>query len=242
MENNKEHSFLKSIVLHLFPGLLVGACYFALVPLVKANGFPSVMALILAGIFILMPFELGFLLIQKKITGEKLKNGIIKYVKPLPVWQYIVWVLLIFVLSGILFTIFKFTSNYLVELFKWLPSDFYLDLGLSTKFAKQKLIITYVLFLIFIVIVLPTVEEIYFRGYLLPRMSAKLKSWSVLVHSALFALYHTWTPWMFITRTVGIIPLAFIIKRKENLYIGIIAHCLLNSVDFITAMVFLYNY
>ena len=61
-----EHSLLKSATLHLLPGLLIGGCYFALAPVVKANGFPSVMALLLAGIFVLIPFELGFLIFQKR--------------------------------------------------------------------------------------------------------------------------------------------------------------------------------
>lgn len=74
MENNDlltRHSLLKSLTLHLLPGLLAGVFYFALVPLVKSNGFPSVLTLILAGIFVLIPFELGFLILQKRVTGQK---------------------------------------------------------------------------------------------------------------------------------------------------------------------------
>ncbi|HAN19694.1 MAG: hypothetical protein A2X13_14360 [Bacteroidetes bacterium GWC2_33_15] len=240
--NTVEHSILKSLILHLLPGLLIGICYFALAPLVKANGFPSIMALILAGIFVLIPFEFGFILLQSKKTGEKLINGIIKYCKPIPKWQYLVWVPIIFVLSGILFTLFEFTTEHLHVLFNRIPSNMNLDMGLSTEFSKQNLVVTYVLFLIFIVLILPVIEEFYFRGYLLPRMPAKLRGWSVPVHSGLFALYHTWTPWMFITRAIGILPLIYIVKRKENIYLGIIAHCLLNSTDFILALIFLNNY
>ena len=68
MKNSIEHSIFKSLILHLLPGLLGGIGYFALVPLVNTYGFPSVMALSLAGIFILIPFELGFLLYQRQKT------------------------------------------------------------------------------------------------------------------------------------------------------------------------------
>jgi membrane protease YdiL (CAAX protease family) len=82
------------------------------------------------------------------------------------------------------------------------------------------------------VLVLPATEELYFRGYLLPRMPSKLKGWTGIVHSGLFALYHFWAPWLFITRTFGVLPLIYIVRRKENIILGIISHCLLNSMDF----------
>jgi len=61
-----EHSFLKSLTLHLLPGIMAGICYFMLVPSVKSNGYPSVMALCLAGLLVLIPFQLGVLIYEKK--------------------------------------------------------------------------------------------------------------------------------------------------------------------------------
>ena len=67
MENNiTKHTLLKSIVLHLLPGILGGMCFYILSPIVKANGFPTIMALIISGIIILIPFELGSLFYRKK--------------------------------------------------------------------------------------------------------------------------------------------------------------------------------
>lgn len=242
MENNIErHTLLKSIILHLLPGLLVGGFYFAIAPFVKELGFPSVMAMILAGIFVLIPFELGFLLYQKRLMSEKLFNGVIKYCQRIPVWQYFVWVPIVLTLIGLIFTVFNFTSDFFITFFNWIPSDMFFDLGLSQEFSKQNLIITYASFFLFLVLVLPTIEELYFRGYLLPRMPAKLKGWTPLVHSSLFALYHVWTPWMFVARTAGLLPLIYMVRRK-NIYLGIIVHCLMNSIEFIMASIFILNY
>ena len=106
MENDiVKHSLLKSIVLHLLPGLLGGIFYFAIIPFVKEQGFPSVMAISLAGIFILIPFELGFLLYQKRLTGKRLFNGVIQYCQRIPTWQYFVWVPVVFLITGLLFSI-----------------------------------------------------------------------------------------------------------------------------------------
>ncbi|HDZ12889.1 MAG TPA: CPBP family intramembrane metalloprotease, partial [Bacteroidetes bacterium] len=70
---------------------------------------------------------------------------------------------------------------------------------------------------------------------------SNLKGWTPLIHSALFSLYHIWTPWMFVARTLGVLPLVYIVKRKRNIYLGIIVHCLLNSVDFIVGVHFILN-
>jgi hypothetical protein len=55
----------------------------------------------------------------------------------------------------------------------------------------------------------------------------------------LLALYERLkTPWMLITRTVGLLPLIFGTTRK-NLYVSMIVHILANSVGFFTGMIFI---
>ena len=88
---------------------------------------------------------------------------------------------------------------------------------------------------IFVAVLAPLVEELYFRGYLLPRMKGQL---APLLHSLLFATIHVFTPWMIITRTLGLLPLIFGVKKK-NIYIGMIVHILSNSVGFITGVIFI---
>ncbi|MFO7525391.1 MAG: CPBP family intramembrane glutamic endopeptidase [Ignavibacteriaceae bacterium] len=235
------HTLLKSIILHLFPGIITGLAYFLLVPVVNELGYPSVIALIIAGIIALVPFEFGVLYYQKKRTGKSFFNGVIKYCKPIPLWQYFLWIPIIFLSAGIIFSVFNNLNLDINELFSWIPDEYILGNGLTNEYTKQKLLITYSLFFVFIVIVFPVIEELYFRGYLLPRMPAKLGGFTTISHSALFALYHTWTPWLFVTRTLAVFPLIFIVKRKENIWVGIIAHCLLNSLDFFMGIAFISN-
>lgn len=240
MDNKSEkHSPAKSLVLHLLPGILTGAVYFAIAPIVRRGGYPSVMALILAGIVVIIPFELGFLFYQRKKTGDRFFSGIVPYTKALPFWQYLILIPGILVLSAVIFRILAFSSAGLESLFRWMPSDMLLNMGLDGEYERSKLFLTYILFFVFIVFLGPVTEELYFRGYLLPRMPAGLKGWTEITHSFLFALYHTWTPWMLVTRTLGVLPLIIAVRRKENIWIGIVAHCLLNSVDFFIGMAFL---
>ncbi len=230
----EKHSTTQSVILHLLPGILVGCFYFLARQPVANMGYPSILALLLAFAFILIPVELGYLLYQgKKKTGRFTLQGIISYRNPIPWWQYLVWVLIIFVATGAIFNLLKPVDVFLRErLFFWMPDVNY---GLDGNYSRTILIVTYSLFLIFNVFLAPLVEELYFRGYLLPRMKGRF---ATLLHSFLFAAIHVFTPWMIITRTLGLLPILFGVKKK-NIYIGMIVHILGNSVDFITAIVFI---
>ena len=90
---------------------------------------------------------------------------------------------------------------------------------------------TALLMLVGTVLIAPTVEECYFRGYLLPRMPSRLGRGAPAAHAALFAGYHLWTPWLAPTRILAILPLTVIAIRTRDLRIGILTHTVLNAVD-----------
>ena len=232
----EKHSIIQSIILHLFPGILMGIFYFLIRQPVQEFGYPSIFALILAIIFVLVPVELGYLLYKgKQATGRYTLDGLISYRTPIPWWQSTLWILIVLVLMGGIFTVLKPVDNILIgKLFFWMPT---LDSGLDGSYSKTALIVTYSIFSIFGVIVGPLVEELYFRGYLLPRIPVK---YSELFHSFLFAVYHVFTPWMVITRIIGMLPLIIAVKKK-NIYIGIVAHILLNSFDVILGFAFIFS-
>ena len=232
----EKHSIIQSIILHLFPGILMGIFYFLIRQPVQEFGYPSIFALILAIIFVLVPVELGYLLYKgKQATGRYTLDGLISYRTPIPWWQSTLWILIVLVLMGGIFTVLKPVDNILIgKLFFWMPT---LDSGLDGSYSKTALIVTDSIFSIFGVIVGPLVEELYFRGYLLPRIPVK---YSELFHSFLFAVYHVFTPWMVITRIIGMLPLIIAVKKK-NIYIGIVAHILLNSFDVILGFAFIFS-
>jgi membrane protease YdiL (CAAX protease family) len=230
----EKHSTAQSVILHLSPGILVGAFYFLALQPVARMGYPSIFALYLALAFVLVPVELGFLLVQgKKKTGRFTLQGIIRYRNPIPWWQYFVWVSIIFVIVGAIMTFFKPVDSFLQKnLFFWMPD---LNSGLDGNFSKSILIVTYSMSLIFNVFLAPLVEELYFRGYLLPRMKGK---YAILFHSFLFAAVHVFTPWMIIARTIGFLPILFG-TTKKNIYVGMIVHMLCNAIGFVTGIIYI---
>jgi membrane protease YdiL (CAAX protease family) len=234
--NIDQHSVGKSILLHLLPGILIGLCYFLLVIPLHQMGFPSIMALMTSFVVVLVPVELGYLLfLGKKKNGRFSLQGIVMYRSPIPGWQYFVWVPVLFVIVGVIFTVMKPIDVYLQNIFFfWLPA---MESGLQEGFSKGNLIITYTMVAIFGAFIGPIVEEYYFRGFLLPRMNYAGK-WAPLLSSFLFAIYHVFTPWMFITRTLGMLPLVYAVRRR-NLFISVIVHVLVNLIDVVTGVSFI---
>jgi membrane protease YdiL (CAAX protease family) len=237
-EDVAQHTLWQSLFFHLFPGILIGIAYFLLRQPIDKLGYPSLMALMISIIFVLIPFELGVLFFQgKKRNGKWSLDGIVLYRKAIPFWQVLVWVPCLFIISGLVFTFLKPIDQFLYSsLFSWMPQ---LNSGLDGTYSRQVLIVTYSFMLVFVVVIGPWVEELYFRGFLLPRMNY-LKKWSPLVHSLLFAIYHTFTPWMFVTRTVAMLPLIYAVRQK-NINLGIITHILLNSIDVFVGVSFILN-
>lgn len=232
----EQHSIGQSILLHLLPGLLITAGYFVLIGPLGRAGYPSMMALMLPIVFILTPVELGYLLMQgRRVNGRLGLKGMISYTQPISVWQYFAGVLVLFVAAGLVFTLLKPLNLFLEQtVFAAWPS---LQSGLEGGFARGPLIATYIMVAVFGVVVGPVVEELYFRGYLLPRMGYAGK-WAPLLHSFLFALYHFFTPWMIVTRTLAMLPMVYAVRRK-NITLSMITHVLLNSLDLIAGIAFI---
>lgn len=232
----EQHTVGRSLLLHLGPGVLIGACYFALAPLLGRAGYPSFMALMIAIPVVLVPVELGYLLCQgRKRNGRWSLAGVVFYRTPIPVWQYFVWVPGLFIVVGAIFTLLKPVDTLLhQQVFAWLPT---LQSGLEGGFGRTPLILTYAMVAAFGAFAGPIVEELYFRGYLLPRMGYAGK-WAPALHSLLFAVYHVWTPWQFVTRTFGVLPLVYAAQRR-NLYLSMIVHVLVNLLDVATGVAFI---
>jgi hypothetical protein len=113
-------------------------------------------------------------------------------------------------------------------LFAWVPEWYNLGHYLvSQEYSRSVRVVTWALGIVFAVVVGPTIEELYFRSYLLPRMPA-LKGWAPLVGIILFAFYHFWSPWLLLVRMIAMLPMVYAVWWKRNIWIGIIAHCLVN--------------
>ena len=72
-------------------------------------------------------------------------------------------------------------------------------------------------------------EELYFRGYLLPRID-RYGIWAPVLSTFLFSIYHVWTPWRWPQIAIGFLPLALAAWRTRSIYVSMIAHVTVNNV------------
>lgn len=106
-----------------------------------------------------------------------------------------------------------------------------MNLGTEGSYSHAALLWTLALVIAGSVVLAPLVEETYFRGFLLPRMPDMFGRTAPVVHAALFASYHLWTPWLAPVRFIAILPLVVVVRRTGSIRIGMAAHMALNAVD-----------
>jgi membrane protease YdiL (CAAX protease family) len=232
----RQQPILQSITLHLLPGVLTTLVYIIATPFLNSLGYPSNFPFLLAGLFVLVPFELGFLFYQgKKRNGTLSLNGIVLYREPMPVRQYVLFAIVLLVYANfILVVVYPPIAQMLIKtLFFWLPSWYFMSL--SFEYAKSVLLMTAFLGLVVNGFVAPITEELYFRGYLLPRIS-RFKVWAPVFNGVLHSLYHFWMPWQVPGLILSLLPAAFVVWWKRNIYLGMIIHVVGNVLGSIVTL------
>ena len=232
MENKLEqHSIYKSVFLHLFPGIVFTAILFLTCNFITDVTIPKALIFYALALLVLVPL---FIIIIK--INEKEKGTVnhfyeyITYLEKIPVWKVSgmvflagVWAVAIFVLGKPLNSFFQ------THLFYWMGNKFNISDYLINpqNYSKRILVITWAVGLFSTSLIVPIFEEIYFRGYLLPRIE-RYKIFAPIIGAILFCLYHFFTPWMFLVRVIAIMPMILLVWKYKNIYIGIMCHVLLN--------------
>lgn len=223
-------SITQAILLHLLPGVLITVAFMLLGPWVNKNHLPPLLTLLIPILFVLIPFELGTLYYLGFRRNKKLSlEGIVLNRKPLRRRDYflltpvpLVWAIAVFMSMS------RVDQAILQSLFGWLPDWFQIARFTSSDYSQPALVATFLFALLINGLAGPVVEELYFRGFLLPRIE-HLKGWAPLVNVALFSLYHFFSPWQNLTRILAFLPMAYVVRWKQNIYLGMLAHCLLNT-------------
>jgi len=231
IETNEQHSIGKSIALHLLPGVFILVLFLAAVPFVMRAGYPPIFAISIGGITFGLGFQVWHLYHEgKKRNGKWSLEGIVLYREPMPVWQYFALVPLFIVAAFLIDGLTGPIKAAFLDMLPWIPEWFELrDIGELASYPRPVLATTFTLYLLLNGIFAPLIEELYFRGYLMPRLS-RFGRWTPVIESALFTIYHFWQPYYWITQFFFILPLVFAVHWKRNIKLGIIVHMLLNTI------------
>lgn len=222
----------KSILLHIAPGLVTLAALIGIKPLTEKMGFPPLMAFLVAVLLIDIPFMVGVMLAEgKKLNGRLSLKGIILFRRKTG-WKAFTLVFIGgFALLYLAITLSAPINDVVTKTaFTWLPDWFYFDdPGQYEGFSRNTLLIVFTLQLVITGFILPWVEELYFRGFLLPRMSG-LRAWAPLVSGLLFGFYHAWQLYGWVGVSLLGIGLGYIVWWKKDVRLGISLHVLANAI------------
>lgn len=227
-----DHSLALSTVLHLVPGILIVTVYWYIgLPIAESIGYPSLFGLLIAGVFVLLPWEYGILIYLGIRRNQKWSfDGVVLFRNRLSKLKLVVIVVGLFIWALAVVGGLSFIDSYIQEgLFYWVPDRFELNGFNPTEYSITIFSVATIVNLLMLGIAVSFIEEIYFRGFLLPRMSRMGQS-APIVNSVLFVLYHFWSPWQAVTRILFLFPLVWFVWRRRSIEVGIWTHCLLNSV------------
>ena len=218
-----------SVALHLLPGALL-----TLFVVLAAPALGGALGLFVGIGVVIAPVELGYLaLYARRTTGSWSPLRAVAYTRRVE-WPRLValaaalaaW----FVLLLIPWTLLL--DEWLADrVFGWMP-DSITDMatggtGGETPSGAGLVVMVVVLWLLNGVVG-PVVEELYFRGHLLPRL-ARYGRGAPVINTALFSLYHFWSPWQLLVRFVGFLPIAWTAWRLQSVSVSIAAHVLVNT-------------
>ena len=218
----------KSILFHLYPGLIITACFAVMAPALLYYRFPPQLSMLLTIVLVAIPI---LVLHLKKVKHSEHKSRLREingYQRRLSAGKLALYITALVIF---MFLVWGFTAplNVIItdKLLSWLPS-WYTVQGFA-GYGNQIIIVTLVANLLVNGVLAPIVEEYYFRGYLLPRMRAWGK-WSFVVNAALFSFYHFWQPYVYLTLLIALLPMSWAVWRTKDLRVGIYTHCALNII------------
>lgn len=233
----EQHAVLKTILLHLVPGVIIYGLFLLLVPVCEAWGYPGLMGLVIAAALVLLPTLGEMYSMGKKRNRRFSLEGIVLYRQKMPWWQYVLFTLGAVVYAFVItIAVVPLFQGYIMAFFTWWPGyNARLILG---NYPASHILIAEICY-IALNGLLPVIEELYFRGWLMPRI-ARFGAWTPWISLGLFSLYHLWQPWNNVLNIIALWPLTFLSWKKRNVYLGIAIHCTLNIVGMLPLIIGLF--
>jgi membrane protease YdiL (CAAX protease family) len=166
----------------------------------------------------------------KKLNGRFSLDGVVLFREKVT-WKTFALVFVgAFVVVFLLITLVTPITGYLTEtVFSGLPDWMFLEEQTQYEsYAKGVLTAVFAFQLVLTGVALPWVEELYFRGYLLPRIS-RFGMWAPTIGGLLFGLYHSWQLFGFPTVFLLGAALGYVVWWTRDIRLSISLHVFANA-------------
>lgn len=232
-------SWPRAVWLHLSPGLPVMALYLVGGRWLEHRGQPADLALAAGIVLFMLPIELGRALrAGHRATGRWGFAGGVDFRQPMPARRFVGRASLLLVVSfGLLFATLgigtaladgplAFLPHFLSPHYDW------------TTLPRPRLWLLAVGVILIVVngLLAPWIEEVYFRGHLLPRLPGT-PAVNVVAGGVLFAVEHLWQPQNWILIGPLAILLGWATLRWRNIWLAYTVHAFANSFGIVILLI-----
>lgn len=221
-----------TLLLHLAPGALITTAFLLAAPVVNRAGGSSYLTLLLCIPMVLVPFELGVVMVERKRLGCRWRPIIAPGGRSrASIAETLLSVTGLYLVSMAAVLLVRPSVTVIKRAFtSWLPGWAIVD-GLPDDVSRS----TLWLGLVFSGVVAPIVEALYFRGLRMSRIPVG-GSWAPALNAGLFAIYHFFSPWSYVAIFAAFLPLVYYFRISGKLVPVIVTHCLFNSVGIVAAL------
>ena len=68
-----------------------------------------------------------------------------------------------------------------------------------------------------------------------------MKGWAPFFNAFCFSFYHFTSPWLLVSRLVGVVPLVYVVAWKKNIRIGLYTHWILNTIGLLSLLIAVFH-
>lgn len=226
-----ERMWFLLLALHLIPGIVFALVFCLLAKTLMGGGATAYLALIIAIPVCLVPTEMGIMLLWsmkttgipsfRTVLGYRARGGSAEWLL-IPLLLILIVLIISLVTGPLSLWLESYLSSWVPE---WLTTENTIRELSKVSSAQRR--VTFLLAFVLSGLVAPIVEEMYFRGFLLPKMES-MGIVAPIVNVFLFAIYHFYLPWNVPAIFFGFVPIAYAVWKRKNFLIGVITHSVIN--------------
>ncbi len=231
--------------LQLVPGLCSLPVFGLLAWVLSGQGLPNIFALALTILLVEVPVTWWIMIrrVRRETGGRFSFAEAFPWFGPVPWWQYLLIgiPLVLFSMAMIAGIGPRIEAVLLQSAFAWVPDWFLMrpDPQMFTTLSRPALLTLWALMLVSMVVLGGVTQELYARGFLLPR-SVRMGPLAPAFNALLFAVFHLIAPWSWPVFFVMVLPWAYVVWWRRSVRLGLFIHVGMLGLQWLgmTALVF----
>lgn len=217
----------QAVLLQILPGLPALAVYLAAAAVLSPRGQPALLALYLAILLGEVPATWAMMAWQTRREGGRITlEELFPWRRSLRRWRYLALGLPLAIISLVLMAVLQpaVAEPLRTALFGWVPewAVMQMDEGF-TGVARSTLLWIWSLGLVSATVVGGVTQELYARGFLLPRIG-HLGGVAPVLSAAAFAVLHLVSPWSWPVFFLVSLPWSVAVYRTKSVQLGVVGH------------------